>query len=277
MQIRRLALASLAVLLVAARAEAQFRPTDPAPGENFHVELAATFWTPTPGIVISSGALTPLGSSGVDFVQEFSIANKRFTEFRGVLKGGKHRLRIGHVPLQYTEAATLTRTVSFGGRNFNVSANASADLKWDLWRFGYEWDFVSKDRGLVGFISELKYNRVTADLRATDVTGTVSSFNQVNAPIPTLGIIGRAYPHKNVSITAEYSGFKLPGFIRNRFIDASTFEANFKDFDLNAIVSVSRYFGVQGGYRSMTADYVIDSDAGNLAMKGPYFGGMVRF
>lgn len=277
MQIRQLAIASLLVLFAAARVEAQYSVVEPAIGENYHVELGAIFWTPTPGIVIASGSLAPLGSAGVDFVQEFGIANKRFTEFRGVLKGGKHKLRVGHVPIQYSETALLQRTVNFGGRTFNVSADASADLKWDLWRFGYEWDFVQKSRGLVGFITELKYSRVTADLRASDATGTVTSFNQVSAPIPTLGIIARAYPHKAVSVTMEYSGFKLPGFIRDRFVDASNFDAHFKDFDINGVVSISRYFGVQGGYRSMTADYVIDSDAGDLSMKGPYFGGMVRF
>lgn len=278
MRIHLLVSACLAFVLAATRVEAQFRPAgDLAPGEDFHVELAATFWTPTPGIVISTWALAPLGPSGVDFVQEFGIVKKRFREFRSVLKGGKHKLRIGHVPLQYTESALLQRTVTFGGRTFNVSADATANLKWDLWHVGYEWDFVSKDRGLVGLITELKYNRVTADLQARDLTGTVTSLTQVTAPVPTLGLVGRAYPHKNLSITAEYTGFKLPGFIRDRFTDSTNFDANLKDFDLSGTLSITRYFGVTAGYRSLQADYVIDDDAGDLEMKGPYFGGLVRF
>jgi hypothetical protein len=181
------------------------------------------------------------------------------------------------VALQYNESALLQRTVAFGGRTFNVSANATADLKWDLWRIGHEWDFVSRDRGLIGLITEVKFNRVTADLRASDPTGTVASLTQVSAPIPTLGVIGRVYPHKNVSLTAEYTGLKVLGFIFDRFIDSDSFEAHFKEFDISGTVSITRYLGVTGGYRSITADYLVDSDAGDLEMRGPYFGGSVRF
>jgi hypothetical protein len=95
--------------------------------------------------------------------------------------------------------------------------------------------------------------------------------------VPQLGIVGRAYPHKYVSITAEFTGFKAPGWIRNRFTDEENFEANFKDFEVYGTVSITRFLGVQGGYRSLSADYVVDTDTGDLQMKGPYFGGVVRF
>jgi hypothetical protein len=38
-----------------------------------------------------------------------------------------------------------------------------------------------------------------------------------------------------------------------------------------------RYIGAQLGYRSVTVDYVVDDDTGNLKMKGLYFGGLIRF
>ena len=37
------------------------------------------------------------------------------------------------------------------------------------------------------------------------------------------------------------------------------------------------HFGVQAGYRSLTVFYQIETDAGDLKMKGLYFGGAVRF
>jgi hypothetical protein len=81
-----------------------------------------------------------------------------------------------------------------------------------------------------------------------------------------------------VSVTVEYTGFKMPGFIADRFKEeGESFEAQFSDFDIYAAASVSRYFGVQAGYRSVTADYLIDEDSADLKLKGPYFGLMVRF
>jgi hypothetical protein len=99
----------------------------------------------------------------------------------------------------------------------------------------------------------------------------------LNISAPQLGVVGRVYPHRNVSITAEFTGFKLPGFIREKFTDAEEFEASFKDFEIYGNVSITRYFGIQGGYRSLTADYVQDDESGDLEMKGPYFGAVVRF
>jgi hypothetical protein len=147
-------------------------------------------------------------------------------------------------------------------------------LKWDMWRVGYEYDFASGDGGYVGFITEVKYNHVVADLR---LGAAGASLTDVTVTVPQLGIVGRAYPHKNVSITAEFSGFKAPGWIRKRFTDAEVFEASFKDFDVYGTVSITRFIGLQGGYRSLSANYVVDTDNGDLEMKGPYFGGVVRF
>jgi hypothetical protein len=277
MHLRTLALICLASSIVTARAEAQFQARNPAPGENYHVEVGAMFWTPDPGIVILSGSLAPLSTAGVDFVQEFNIEKQRFMELRGVLKGGKHKLRVSKVPIKYEESAVLTHPVTFGGQTFNVSANATADLRWDLWRFGYEYDFAAGDAGYLGFIAEVKYNHVIADLRATNASGTATSLTDVEVTVPQLGIVGRAYPHRSVSITAEFTGFKMPGFIRDRFTDAESFEADFKDFEIYGNVSITRYFGIQGGYRSLAADYVVDDEAGDLEMKGPYFGAVVRF
>jgi hypothetical protein len=277
MHIRTLVLICLASTLFTCRAEAQFRASNPAPGEHYHVELGAVFWTPSPGIVILSDSLAPLSTDGVDFVQEFDIQNKRFMELRGVINGGKHKLRVSKVPIKYEESAVLTRPVTFGGQTFNISANATADLTWDLWRFGYEYDFAQGDAGYVGFIAEVKYNHVLADLRATNASGTASSLTDVEVTVPQFGIIGRAYPHRNVSVTAEFTGFKMPGFIRDRFSDAESFEANFKDFDVYGTVSITRYIGLQGGYRWLSADYLVDDEAGDLEMKGPYFGAVVRF
>ena len=82
------------------------------------------------------------------------------------------------------------------------------------------------------------------------------------APVPTIGVIGRGYVHRNVSITREFSAFKVP----ESFSD--TFVAKFYDFDLYATGSINRNLAVQGGYRRVSANYVIDDDTGDLKLKG---------
>ena len=273
----RFTLAVCVCVLVSARAEAQFRVVEPAAGEDFHVEAGLMFWTPTPTVQLQTGSLSALGQPSVDLVGEFGIQSTRFNEFRSVIKGGqKHKLRLSHITMQYNEAATLQRTINFGGSTFPVNVPATADLKWEFWRLGYEYDFVAAPRGLLGMITELKVNKVSAVLAAS---GYGSSVTDVSAPIPAIGFIARAYPHRLFSITTEFTGFKLPGFIGKKINETvqDDFEAKMYDFDLYGTISFTRYIGAQIGYRRVTAEYLIDPDAGDLKMSGMYFGGLLRF
>ena len=120
-------------------------------------------------------------------------------------------------------------------------------------------------------------------LRATDGVTAVASLTDENVPTPGFGIIGRGYVHRNVSITAEFTGFKLPGFLADKLSDLAEnaiegdSKATMKDLDIYVTGSITRYFGIQGGYRWLSADYEIDRDLGDLSMKGPYIGAMIRF
>ena len=272
----RLLASLLFTVTIAARAEAQFSVPDPAPGENFHVELGLMFWQPTPGIEIQTGGLASAGIPGVDFVHEFGLADKRFLEFRSVLKTGrKHKFRISHVNFNYNEQTTIQREISFGGVTFPILIPVTADLEWDMWRFGYEWDFVAGDRGLLGMVTELKYNHLTADLNAPGF-GTEST--DVTAPIINLGVIARVYPHRNFAVTAEYTGFKVFGVVRT-LTDriAEDLEAKMSDFDIYGTINFGRHVGAQFGYRNLDSEYSVEEDEGDLSMKGFYFGGLVRF
>lgn len=265
-------------LFASTQADAQFRaPAPSAPGENFHVELGLMFWKPTPGIIIGSESLRTVSASGVDLVQQFAIADKRFKEFRAVLQGGKNKLRISHVDMAYDEAATLQQAVVIGGRTFNVAADATADLDWDLWKIGYEHDFVKTGRGFFGVIGELNFNHVVADLAASAQGFTATSLTDEKVPFPALGVIGRVYPHQNVGLTFEWTGFKMPKYFADKLTDTDNGAAHMKNLDIYVTASITRYIGIQGGYRALSADYLLDTDTGDLEMKGFYFGGMVRF
>ena len=261
--------AFLLTLCAAVPANAQFNaPAPPTPGEDYRVELGAMFWSPTPELAINTNDLGIIGVGEVDFVQEFGIEDKRFTEFRVTLKPGrKHKLRFQYVPISYAEETTLERTIVFGGRTFTVGLPAAAEVEWNLWRFGYEWDFISRAGGFLGLVTELKYN----DVRAQISSPIGVELGEAKAPVPAIGLIGRGYLSEYISITGEFTGFKLPDSISEEF------EAEFWDFDLYGTVSLGRNVGVQGGYRSLDVEYIADEDLGRLKMKGIYFGGVVRF
>jgi hypothetical protein len=251
----RLPLLMAAILCVSGSASAQNSP------EDFGFEGTMIFWKPSPEIVLTSGTLgTP-----VDFINSFAVEDKRFRSYRVVSKAGKHKVRFSRENIKYDAAVTLTETIQFQGQTYTVGVPATAELDWALTRFGYEWDPVSTDRGFVGLIFDLKYNKMNAQLSASGIAAEVF---ERTIPVPTVGGIARGYLGQYISFTGELTGFK---------VNRSDFVAKFFDFDLYGTANLGRNLGVQYGYRSVTMNYDIDTDVGDLKLKGRYFGLLVRF
>lgn len=248
----------IALVFLAAPAAAQ----SVVPPETTHVEAALMWWKPEPDITISSGSL----SSDIDFVNDLGIENERFREFRVVVKPGrKHKLRFAYVPVRYLEEGkVLNRTIVFRGRTYNVNLPVNTALNWDFYRFGYEYDVVALNRGFIGVIVDVKYNKI--DAQVASPVGSESTEQTV--PVPTIGGIGRAYLTQYISVTGEFTGLKF---------DRTDLNGKFYDFDLYGQLNFTREFAAQFGYRSVTVDYIVDDDAGDLKLKGFYFGGVARF
>ena len=125
---------------------------------------------------------------------------------------------------------------------------------------------MSTDKGFVGVIADLKYNHLTASIDSPVLTSTAETDQK--APVPTIGVAFRAFPVDMLSIGGEFSGLK---------INRGDFDAKFFDLNVDGTIYFGKYLGVQGGYRAVTVDYVIDDDIGDLKLKGPWLGGLVRF
>jgi hypothetical protein len=261
-------------LCAAMPAEAQYgarRGSDRATGETYKVELAAAYWNPTPEIVIASEGLGQLGTS-VDFVNTLGIEQTRFRQFKVVLRPAtKHKFRFEYTPITYTAEKTVPATFVFNGQRYNVGIPVATEVKWNAYRFGYEWDFIYRDRGFAGVVLEAKYTDVSATLTAAAVGA--AQFTQARAPIPAIGFIGRGYVVPNISITGEFTFFKLP----ERALDSEDYSAKYYDFDLYGTVNFNDHVGAQVGYRSFDVFYKVKRDTGTLKLTGLYFGVVTRF
>jgi hypothetical protein len=252
----RLALLAAAMLCVSGVASAQ--SSSP---ENYGFEGGLIFWKPSPAIVLTSGTLgTP-----VDFINTFAVEDKRFRSYRIVTKAGKHKIRFSKEDIKYDATVALPVTIRFQGQTYAVDVPTTAELDWHLTRIGYEWDAVSSAGGFLGLVFDLKYNKMNAQVSAPGVTTEIFEHT---IPVPTVGGIARGYLGQYISATAELTGFK---------VNRSDFVAKFFDFDLYGTGYLGRNLGVQYGYRSVTLNYAIESDAGDVKLKGPYFGLVVRF
>jgi hypothetical protein len=268
-----ISLCLLAGLAAATPAEAQqSRPsTNRATGETYHVELAGTIWNPKPDIVIVSEGLGQPGDR-IDFVNTLGIEQKTFNQFKLVLRPAtKHKFRFEYTPIRYEASKIVPVSFVFNGQRFDVGVPVGTELSWNAYRFGYEWDFIYRDRGFAGVILEAKYTDVKATLTAATVG--VAQFTEARAPIPAIGFIGRGYIVPNISITGEFTAFRLP----EKALNSDDYSAKYYDFDIYGTVNFTDHFGAQVGYRSFDVFYKVKRDTGSLNLQGYYVGGVARF
>jgi hypothetical protein len=282
--VRQYTAASLGLVLLSASVGAQSTPAPPAGvqstpaeppaletafGENYHVEFAAGLWATMPSTVQYSDTENSLAGTDIDFKQQLGLHNQQFAEFHLVVQPiPKHKLRAEYIPLNYQQAATLKTNLTFNGQSYLAGQAVSSTLRWNAWRAAYEYDVLTSDRGFVGG---------TIGVDVVDVSGTLGNGVQsgtagVQIPMPALGAIGRYYPSPRFSVTGEFTGFYLPGG------STSTHGHGIK-VDGYATVHVSKYVGIQGGYRVFDVNYAFKTSSPNtglLTIAGPYVGGTIH-
>ncbi len=236
-------------------------------GEDYNVELAVGLWKPTPAIIFSSEQFGIPGST-IDLQEDLDVPNKTFRDFRLVLRPArKHKLRVEYIPIVFDVDTTLRRSLVFNGNLYSVGLPVTGEFKWDAWRFGYEYDFIHRDRGYLGLLLEAKYTHVRAELTSS----LASEFAEAKAPIPAVGVTGRGYLTRNVAVGGEVSLFRLPSG------EDRDYTGKYYDYDFYGTINFSNNFGVTGGYRKLHLSYQVDSDFGEFRMNGMYVMGVARF
>jgi hypothetical protein len=272
--VRRLCRSVLVVLitLAATPAMAQFQPrriSNPATGESYHIEAAIGLWMPSADMQVSSEQFGIPGTR-VDFKEDLGLEDQRFPEMHLVLRPAlKHKFRFQYIPITYTQGpVTVTRDIVFNGQLYSIGVNVESNLDWRAYRFGYEYDFLTKDRFFAGFVLDFKYTDVSAGL---EVPGLIREEVHAAAPIPAIGGIFRGYVMPNISITGELTAFKVP----EGLIEDST--GRYFDLDIYGTVNFTNNIGAMFGYRSLDVGYTIETDLGDFRLKGLYAGAVVRY
>lgn len=259
-----------ALTLGSAPAYAQYTPrplNDLATGEKFHIEGGADFWMPSTNISISSEALGIAGSN-IDLKRDLGATDQRFRALQLTLRPTRaHKFRFQYIPIKYTASSALTRDVVFNGIRYRANLPVNTDFDWKAYRFGYEFDFLTRDRWFAGFLLEAKYTDVKVQLDSP----IASEFARARGPIPAIGGIGRFYVVPNISITGEVTAFMIPDSIDERY------NAHYVDVDIFGTVNFNDYIGVKGGYRSSDVGYLINADSGAFKLRGLYFGAVIRY
>ena len=252
----------VATLATAVPALAQFPRVAPKT-KDYTVDFSYDTWKPTPGLVMSTG-----GSADADLAGAFGLERGSLKQYSLTIRPARaHKIRLQYTPMVFDTDTTLTQAVTLDGTTYAVNLSATLSFDWIVSRAGYEWDFVSGEGGYLGAVVEVKYNQIRAHVTAAEIGSTRI---RTNAPVPAVGVAGGGVliPHY-LSMSFEVTGMKLP--------ELDDLQGRYVDWDIRLIGHLGKNLGVQTGYRSIDARYVVDQNGGTLTMKGPYLGAFLRF
>jgi hypothetical protein len=269
--------AATALLLSAVPADAQYSPqykprtvSDPATGEKFHIEAEADLWMPGADMTVSSESFGIQGTT-IDLKNDLGITDSHFPALGLQLKPARrHHFRFNYVPVSYDGSARIRRTLVFNGISYAVNSPVNTTFEWKTYRFGYQGDIISTDRGFLGVILEAKYTDVRVELDSQ----FAQEFAHARGPIPAIGGIARVYVVPNISITGELTGVTdawVPESVKGND------KAHYFDLDIYGTLNFTNNIGVKGGYKSVDVSYLIKSDQGSFVLKGLYFGAVLRY
>src|SRR5262249_34047255 len=154
-------------------------------GERYHVEASAGFWLPSADTMMIASEGLGQTPTLIDMKKDLGLTDQRFPELHLVLRpSDSSKFRFQYIPIKYDQQAVLQRRIVFNGQSYDVGVPVNSTLDWKAYRFGYEFDFVSRDRGYGGLVLDIKYTDVSATL-ATSIAPP--EFTRARLPIPALG------------------------------------------------------------------------------------------
>lgn len=202
----------------------------------------------------------------IDLENDFGFDEEAELMAEAALQLGSFRLSAGYMPLNYSATSTLARSITFNGRTFNATEQATGSLDVDLFDLGLTWYLLNIDDLPVRLQLGPELSVKVFDGEASIVSQTTGLSEAVSgtAPVPTLGLRARVGLADMLSLTGRV------GYVEyndNSFLDADG-QVEFSPIPL---------FGIFAGYRYLD----VEVDEGDLfvdaTFDGPYGGLLVRF
>lgn len=182
------------------------------------------------------------------------------------LQFGDFRLAAGYMPLNFSGTSTLTRTIFFNGKEYDVGDTVKGDIDIDLYDVGLTWYLVNFDdlpvRLQIG--PEIAVKIVDGEASVESKTTGIREDISGTAAAPTIGARARIGLSDFLALVgrvaySEYSG--------NSLLDADA-QVEFSPLPL---------VGIYGGYRYFDLDVDEDDLMIDATFEGPYAGAFVRF
>ncbi len=171
--------------------------------------------------------------------------------------GASSKLRGSWTGLDYTGTQEAPFTYTFGGETFLVGDVVTTRVKGSLYTFDFEYDFVRRREGYMGFY----FGGLYLDSDSILVSGSKQVPQTGQVPMPMVGVCGRTYYGSKFSFEGEVGG----GTIGSR---GSAWLVS-----MTARFHISDRLAAVGGYRRLSMKGNDERDSLEVKFSGWLFGG----
>ncbi len=262
----------LAFVLGAAPAQAQYGvsgPSNRATGETYKFEFSAYLWNPTPDLAIRSEWRGIVGDR-IDLVEDLGLEKTRFAQIRAVLRPAtKHKLRFEFTPIHYEQPEGLLtprRDLQRAALQPVVAGRDDAEVERLSLHLRVR-HHLSRTAASSGSCSR---RSTPTSRRRSETSSSRSSCGRAHRSpqsAPSAACMSRPTsrsPASSAVSSCPRASTRITGE------SSSTSTSTGPSTSLNNV-------GAQLGYRRFEVNYKVETDEGELQIKGPYVGGVVRF
>ncbi len=232
-------------------------------GEDYNLELEGRYWKPR----LDSAVKIVESGIGNEFklVDDLGFEREKDTgEGRLQIKfWRKHKFNFSFLPLKWEGDKVVTRTIEFSGETYPVGTRVISKLDLNLFKVGYEYDFVTGQYGFFGVTFDVLIGNLAIELKAPALA--IHEKEEGTAPLPMIGLMGRLYPVKWLNFTGKISGLPVGSY--GHILDAEA------SLQLNPV----KYIGISGGYRYFEIRGRYNDNSVDFRLDGPFAALMVRF
>ena len=232
-------------------------------GENYTIEVEGRMWN----VKLDSTVKIVENGIGTDvsLVNDLGFEERK-NSFEGRLQikfARKHKINLEYLPLKWDADQVITRTIVVNGETYTAGSRVQSSLDLNLFRGGYEYDFLAGKYGFLGATLDVLVANANMHLNAPALG--IDQKEDRAASIPMIGLAGRVYPIRWVNLTARASG--LPAGDYGYVFDGEA------SLNINPI----EYLGISGGYRYFIINVKYNDNYLDYRLDGPFVGLTLRF
>jgi len=235
-----------------------------ADDKNTLVSITADYWMPSLDMEVKSSELAVIGST-VDLIDDLGLDDsENVPAFRGSIDlPFLPELLISYFNIDGSATKTITKNLTYKGITYTATNSVSSSYDITQAEALLAFNLLNAEAGKLGLLVGAKYFEVETTLK--DNTAIVNKSEEVNGPVPVVGVIGAIkLPHK----------FRLEAMARGLSIEIDDVKAALYDIEASINYDFNKFLRASAGYRYflINGEDTKNKDEVDIKFAGPYVG-----